>query len=981
MPIINYPLDLTGIALTNHVVGEVHLIASSVDRFIVPIGGPFYTSTMVVRNNVTNAILQPGTQYKILNHVEDACQESGKNVCGIVYVSDQLIPSVTLEYQVVGGQYQNMAALIAEMLQTNPLDPNKPIDIGWGDIIGIPNRFPPTAHIHPANQFLGYTDLVLALENLRVAVANGDNYAIAAIYSYIDNVISSNSQYVTIEQLNTLLVTTEPFVKVYPTYESLKQVDDMVPNLSVAYMCLGRLTSTDRRGMLFRWDWASMLEPDEKYVLKPNHILISDPGRFVAFENSERVLCQHAMDVPVDKYGSLDPTRNLDTVSEPGKYWVTTQPNRPFDNGVLEVELIPNLLDAIPVNVIKQTMTSNKKVCMRLIGGASTYSGWIWLQNDDTMSTLTVTKDSDFNTITLHGKYRVIKPNGALIPNGNQVIHEISEGYLNVDSIKDNTVVVQTIYDIARHNEGSNSNGVGNGGLDNPFYYVDGVDLFIEMSNTYRRMGYLENGEWSWSKWKKQVSDNVVKQHALSDAISNILVGNSNTTLTIDANKVLIPGKYKLTPYTKNAPFIDGYIDVIVIESSELPHLVENTSAILDTIVRKPKYVIQLAYSETSSAFRTYKENIGWSKWNMTYVGLIGQYGHSNSSYNGHNFNDMNDFIVAGDYSYDDETDNAPSMFGGIVNVKVNALNRSLNDTFGYAGNVGRIYQSVHTNDNVAFLRNGIGKAWSKWRACSDGSLVGDAIFDGNVVMDVMVAYSRTDETNVVRTINVPAGATTITIMLNAPGGAGGGRSDDVDVEIIGAGGGAGGYGKITISAADLSESHLQVIIPPTNKKNLSEDRFPVENPNVLIDLISDNLTASGKTLCNITAIAGETGGYTSTYNGLGVHGENGDVDVFMNPENYAEVTADISARMLTAVKDDNGVIYTTGSDAGYNALSVNATSNNGFVNRSALYGDMEFIYHGYGGKGGVKHIKSSESIGTVPPTDGGLGIVVIVFN
>lgn len=60
-----------------------------------------------------------------------------------------------------------------------------------------------------------------------------------------------------------------------------------------------------------------MLEPDEKYVLKPNHILISDPRRFVAFENSERVLCQHAMDVPVDKYGSLDPTRNLDTVSEP----------------------------------------------------------------------------------------------------------------------------------------------------------------------------------------------------------------------------------------------------------------------------------------------------------------------------------------------------------------------------------------------------------------------------------------------------------------------------------------------------------------------------------------------------------------------------------------------------------------------------------------------------------------------------------------
>lgn len=281
MPLINYPLDLTGSALTNHIVGEVRAITSNIERFIVPVAGPFYTVTMIVRNNITNAVLLPNTQYKILHHIPEASQDSGKNVCGVVFITDATIPSVRLEYQVVGGQYQNMAPLIAQLITDHPLDPDSSSQIGWGQIFGMPNQYPPTSHIHPANQFLGYSNLVMALENLRVAIANGDNMAISAIYRYIE-IMFSSSQYVTVDQLNDLLVTPEPFVKIHPNYAALKQRDDMVANLAVVYATIGRAQSNDGLGMLFRWDSLSTVTPDEKYILRPNHILGNDPGRFIS---------------------------------------------------------------------------------------------------------------------------------------------------------------------------------------------------------------------------------------------------------------------------------------------------------------------------------------------------------------------------------------------------------------------------------------------------------------------------------------------------------------------------------------------------------------------------------------------------------------------------------------------------------------------------------------------------------------------------
>ena len=66
MPTLGYPLDLTGAAPTNLVVNETHTFTTPPTRVFVPAGGPFYSTTMQIRNNATNALLQPNSDYKLL---------------------------------------------------------------------------------------------------------------------------------------------------------------------------------------------------------------------------------------------------------------------------------------------------------------------------------------------------------------------------------------------------------------------------------------------------------------------------------------------------------------------------------------------------------------------------------------------------------------------------------------------------------------------------------------------------------------------------------------------------------------------------------------------------------------------------------------------------------------------------------------------------------------------------------------------------
>lgn len=331
----NYPLDLTAAAPSNHVTGEVHIITSEQSRFFVPVAGPFFTQTLILRNNFTNEILLPNNDFKILHHHHQASETSGKNVCAIIYITNQLIPSVNLEYQCVGGAYSDTSDIIRQLILDHPLDPDQPQAIAWGQVFGQPYQYPPAAHLHPANQFLGYGDLVSAIEQLRVAVASGDNMAMAAVYRYVELVIN-NDNYLSADDLNGLLNVPDTFVKVYPTYASLRDIDNFVDNLPIIYIAMGRDISSDDRPMIFRWAPTNIDVDNNNTIIKPNHISVSQPGRLVSIrwvENTMapvlkqmgRILEQNGtVNTHIAEINHVGTGNDLDDITLYGLHWVNS---------------------------------------------------------------------------------------------------------------------------------------------------------------------------------------------------------------------------------------------------------------------------------------------------------------------------------------------------------------------------------------------------------------------------------------------------------------------------------------------------------------------------------------------------------------------------------------------------------------------------------------------------------------------------------
>lgn len=185
MPTITLPLDLTGVSPVNQVLNEVHAFSVAEDRIFVLQAGPFYSEGLEIRALPSNALLQPGTQYKLLWLNKDAVMASGKEVCAVVYVTDPTIGEVTVSYQAVGGDYTTTIDAIQQVLDALSLpDAN---EVTWGQIVGTPAQFDPVDHLHHSRDIFGMEELTAQLEALRAAITAGDGGTLNALYQYISS--------------------------------------------------------------------------------------------------------------------------------------------------------------------------------------------------------------------------------------------------------------------------------------------------------------------------------------------------------------------------------------------------------------------------------------------------------------------------------------------------------------------------------------------------------------------------------------------------------------------------------------------------------------------------------------------------------------------------------------------------------------------------------------------------------------------------
>lgn len=283
MPVIplGYPLDLTATAATNFIQNEVVTFNTVQEKMFVPSKGPFYTLSMEIRHGVTNALLQPETQYKLLQPVKEAIRMSGKEVCAVIYITDNSIPSITISYRVIGGIFSDTASEISDVLLNNPLPPSS--QVSWWDILDKPDQFTPSEHLHHVDNIYGMDDVVAVLENIRIAILAGDSVAIGAIYQYI-NVLLSNLEYATENYVDDTFAQLDstPYVRTFKTYNDLRAFSDLVNNESYIYLATGKNAVNDRKGKVFMWDITCTIADDNEDIIRPNHIPVGNPGRFVS---------------------------------------------------------------------------------------------------------------------------------------------------------------------------------------------------------------------------------------------------------------------------------------------------------------------------------------------------------------------------------------------------------------------------------------------------------------------------------------------------------------------------------------------------------------------------------------------------------------------------------------------------------------------------------------------------------------------------
>lgn len=186
---VAYTLDLTGLSQANRVLNEIRDVSKEGHRIFVPEAGAFYTRQFEIRNSSNGQLLQPGTQYILLNMDRNATIQSGLNVCTVVYIRDMSVTSVTMTYQCVGGVYQNTQSVIEERLK-DYLDGTTPADV-VGSLAGVPYQLPPEAHLHIGEKTVyGFNDMVSMLGMIKQAIITGDNGMIALLFQHIDMVVA-----------------------------------------------------------------------------------------------------------------------------------------------------------------------------------------------------------------------------------------------------------------------------------------------------------------------------------------------------------------------------------------------------------------------------------------------------------------------------------------------------------------------------------------------------------------------------------------------------------------------------------------------------------------------------------------------------------------------------------------------------------------------------------------------------------------------
>lgn len=169
-----YPEDLTGLAASNLVTGEVHLLTELNDdayRILIPTFAPFYLHNLLLEHvdemGVVTPLLETMDYYPCLQYMA-ATRSTGIPVYGGLQMNNRLTNgSIRLRYQTVGGQWCADVNYVYNRLLESVYNWRT---TWWDSITNVQQLFPPTQHEHPLPGVEGFQLLLEAVQGLEAAI-------------------------------------------------------------------------------------------------------------------------------------------------------------------------------------------------------------------------------------------------------------------------------------------------------------------------------------------------------------------------------------------------------------------------------------------------------------------------------------------------------------------------------------------------------------------------------------------------------------------------------------------------------------------------------------------------------------------------------------------------------------------------------------------------------------------------------------------
>jgi hypothetical protein len=191
-PLFRFGLDLTGHNPDNFVGDETHQLSNRRNRGVVPKAGAYFADSLIVVEVNTSRILTRGIHYVPIELNQILSMQTGKDIFGAVLIIDRNIyREVKISYQCVGGEHQQSAQTLFDLLEKLPDDGNT---YSWYEIDDKPLEFEPTPHLHAIGEPYGFEKVCHAIDRIQQAISTTDIPGFRNLLSYITDIFQEIDQ-------------------------------------------------------------------------------------------------------------------------------------------------------------------------------------------------------------------------------------------------------------------------------------------------------------------------------------------------------------------------------------------------------------------------------------------------------------------------------------------------------------------------------------------------------------------------------------------------------------------------------------------------------------------------------------------------------------------------------------------------------------------------------------------------------------------